>query len=44
VVVAAAVAVPWFFTTTVTVSDPPVLSELLLNDMLCGVRSGWLAI
>src|SRR3954465_945715 len=41
VLVAAAVAVPWFFTTTVTVSEPPALSEVLLNDTLCGIRSGW---
>src|SRR4051812_14200046 len=41
VLVAAAVAVAWVFTTTVTVSEPPALSEVLLNDTLCGIRSGW---
>ena len=34
VVVAPAVAEPWFFTTTVTVSVPPAVSEPLLSDML----------
>jgi hypothetical protein len=43
VVVAAALPVPWFFTVTVTVTEPPTVSEVLLNDTVCGIRSGCVA-
>ena len=43
VVVAAALPVPWLATVTVTVTEPPTVTDVLLNEILVGVRSGCVA-
>jgi hypothetical protein len=40
VVVAPALPLPWLATVTVTVTEPPAVTEVLLKAMFVGVRSG----